>query len=224
MTLRPVRSLLGPAVVLTMSLAALTAAPAHAQTTFSNITPISIPSLGTANPYPSQINVSGLSGTITKITVALSGLSHTFSDDLDILLVGPGGTNVALMFGGGNGASNVNLVFDDSASASIPNFNSTLVSGTYKPTNFYPFDNLTAPAPAGPYGATLSVFNGASPNGTYSLFIEDQASGDSGNVSGGWSVTITTSTVTVPEPGSIALFGMGALSLAGVVARRRKTT
>ena len=47
-------------------------------TTFSNATPVVIPSSGAATPYPSSIVVSGLTGTISKVTVNLNGLSHTF--------------------------------------------------------------------------------------------------------------------------------------------------
>jgi T5SS/PEP-CTERM-associated repeat protein len=72
---------------------------------------------GRASPYPSVLAVTGLGGTITNLTVTLSGLSHTFPDDLDILLVGPGGQKVMLMSdaGGGFALGNATLVFDDAA-------------------------------------------------------------------------------------------------------------
>ena len=44
--------------------------------TFSNTTFISIPDSGTSDPYPSIINVSGISGILTKITVTLTKLNH----------------------------------------------------------------------------------------------------------------------------------------------------
>ncbi|MFF2290439.1 hypothetical protein [Peribacillus butanolivorans] len=50
-----------------------------------------------------------------------------------------------------------------------------IVSGTYRPTNIGVSDVLTAPAPAPPYGSTLSVFDGTNPNGTWSLFVFDDA-------------------------------------------------
>ena len=34
-------------------------------------------------PYPSTVNVSGSTGTVTDVDVALHGFAHTFSDDLD---------------------------------------------------------------------------------------------------------------------------------------------
>jgi len=38
----------------------------------------------------------------------------------------------------------------------------------------------------------LSAFNGGSPNGTWALYVLDDSPGNSGVISGGWSLTITT--------------------------------
>ena len=46
-------------------------------------------SIGPAAPYPSTIAIAGLQGSIVDVDVFIFGLSHTFSDDIDILLVGP---------------------------------------------------------------------------------------------------------------------------------------
>ena len=46
-----------------------------------------------------------------------------------------------------------------------------------------------APAPAAPYTYTLSAFNGDSPNGTWNLYIIDDANLDGGAVAGGWTIT-----------------------------------
>jgi uncharacterized repeat protein (TIGR01451 family) len=93
--------------------------------------------------------------------------------------------------GDGDGIVNVILTFDDSAAASLP-YSSQIVSGTYKPTSFSS-DTFTSPAPSGPYGQTLSVFNGSNPNGTWSLYAEDFANGDSGSLTQGWSLMVVTS-------------------------------
>jgi uncharacterized repeat protein (TIGR01451 family) len=55
-------------------------------------------------------------------------------------------------------------------------------------TNF--ITRITAPAP--PYGSTLAALNGANPNGTWSLFVLDVVAPDSGIISNGWSLTLTT--------------------------------
>jgi hypothetical protein len=85
-------------------------------TTNQNTGAITIRDNNTATPYPSTITVSGLGGTISKVTATLTGFTHTYPEDADILLVGPGGQSVVLMgaVGGGTDASGANLTFDDS--------------------------------------------------------------------------------------------------------------
>ena len=45
---------------------------------------------GPASPYPSIITVNGLSGNIANVTVTLSGLAHTFPDDIEYLCITAG--------------------------------------------------------------------------------------------------------------------------------------
>src|SRR5579871_6149392 len=89
------------------------AALCQAQTLFSNTNPITTPSTAGGNtppqkasPYPSQISVSGLSGTTTHVTVSLNGWtengSAAFPGDRDFMLVGP--TGAAFEFFGGCGS------------------------------------------------------------------------------------------------------------------------
>ncbi|HYU33073.1 MAG TPA: proprotein convertase P-domain-containing protein [Thermoanaerobaculia bacterium] len=157
---------------------------------FANPGSISIPNSGNATPYPSSINVSGISGTVTKVTASLSGFNHTFPADVDVLLAGPAGQRIILMsdVGGGTDAINVNLTFDDSA----PAIGATVVSGTFHPTNSGTGDTFPAPAPAAPFGANLADFNGTNPNGTWRLFVVDDAGGDLGSFAGGWSLRFQT--------------------------------
>ena len=156
-----------------------------------NPTSITINHSGAASPYPSPLTISGVSGTVANVTVTLNNLSHTFPDDVDILLVGPAGQNVVLLSdaGGGTAASNVTLTFSDAALAFVPD-NGPLVSGTFKPTNNGGADVFPSPAPA-PGGSALNVFNGTNPNGVWQLFVTDDTGGDSGSISGGWCLQIT---------------------------------
>ena len=174
-------------------------APAGTQT-FCNANPITfanaIPPAGppvAATPYPSDISVSGMTGTVTNVIVTLNNLSHTFPDDIDLLLVGPTGVNSLIMSDAGGGADAVNLTvtFDDAAATTIPDAG-PLVSGTFKPSNFGAGDTFPAPAPAPSGASTLSAFNVTNPNGTWSLYAVDDSTGDIGSIAGGWCLTITT--------------------------------
>lgn len=165
-----------------------------------------------ATPYPSTISVSGLSGTITKVTVTLTGYTHGFPDDVDVLLVGPTGAAVELMSDAGAGADtqSVDLTFDDAASGLLPD-GEGVATGTYKPSNYPhaaddtfdgcvlesppsagntdPFPASAPAAPAGGYSQTLSAFNDTSPNGTWKLFVGEDCSVDSGSLDS-WSIDI----------------------------------
>jgi subtilisin-like proprotein convertase family protein len=180
------------------------ATPAAA-TSFSNSSAISIPDPNctdpdAASPYPSTIAVSGLTGTITDVNVTLSGVTHPFEGDLEVLLVGPSGgaQNLELLSDAGTGAlSNATVVFDDAAAGLAPQ-NSAWPAGTYKPTNYTEIsgaDSFPSPAPSPSGNTTLAAFNGASPNGTWSLYVTDDACPDAGSISGGWSLDITTASL-----------------------------
>src|SRR5262249_54007033 len=132
---------------------------------------------------------------ITKATVTLFNLSHTYPSDVQALLVGPGGQTALLMSGAGDGlaVNNMTLTLDDTAVSSLPSA-TQLTTGTYKPTAYPPAGDLPAPAPASPYGTNLSVFNGTDPTGTWSLYVNDDSVGDSGSVSSGWRLTLITAT------------------------------
>jgi subtilisin-like proprotein convertase family protein len=148
---------------------------------FFNTNSITIPDFGTATPYPSQLNVSGLLEKITTLRVSIR-LSHAFPDDVDILLVGPDGQNAIIMsdVGGGTDINGLEFTFDDDAANTLPD-GGPLVSGTFRPANFEPGDSFPRPAPA-PSGTSLSVFHGTNPNGTWSLYVVDDAPQDAGQI------------------------------------------
>src|SRR6185369_17236005 len=72
-----------------------TSAPEPKSMVFSNPASITINDSASpptaATPYPSTLNVTGVTGNIVRMTVTLTNLSHGFPDDIDILLVGPTG-------------------------------------------------------------------------------------------------------------------------------------
>jgi hypothetical protein len=173
--------------------AMLALAGAAGAVVISNSSPISIPDSGQATPYPATVNVSGLSGTITDVNVMLRGVRHTFPDDVSALLVGPGGQKVMLMQNAGGGAdlTGVDLTFDDEAAGPLPD-SSRITAGTYRPSKYGTSPTFPSPAPAGPYGTSLSAFDGADPNGTYSLYVFDDGALDEGQIGGGFSLGIQT--------------------------------
>jgi subtilisin-like proprotein convertase family protein len=200
--------------------------------TFANPTPILIPDTPApapeaATPYPSTISVTGITETVSKVTVTLKNFNHTFPDDVDVLLVGPGGQRLLLMSDAGGSPNQVNttFTFDDEAAAGLPDsFPGTADrtdTGTYKPSNFGTGDTFPAPAPAGPYAdpQLLSIFNGVNPNGTWSLYVVDDAGGDFGNINLGWELNITTSAPSCTTP-----CGMARLVVTSTLTRDNGTT
>src|SRR4029077_4070227 len=132
------------------------------QISFTNAAAIAIPATGTrgkANPYPSSINVSGVAGTIAKATVTLVGVGHSYWDDLDVVLVAPGGQKIMLLSDVGGAAANtgLTLTFDDAAAGGLPDA-SAPTSGTYLPTDFdSTSDAFPSPIPAGTVGTSFAV-------------------------------------------------------------------
>lgn len=196
---RMVLALVGAVAGLAFAASAASASPTSA--TFNNNEVTAIPSLtvpsntsGPANRYPSTIRTRLLYPTITGATVTFQSLSHTFPDDIDALLVSPQGRSVLLMsdVGGSTDASGVRLTFDDSATTSLPD-NGPLTSGTFRPTNVGGTDTFPDPAPGSPpgtYSSLLADLNGSNPNGTWRLFINDDAAADIGQLDR-WSLHVT---------------------------------
>src|SRR5262245_41451819 len=181
--------------------------------TFSNAAAIAVPAagspnqMGPASPYPSAITVSGMTGNIVDVNVTLNSVVHAIATDIDVLLVSPAGQNLLIMSdvkGDTGFPVTGTLTSDDAAAGQLP-ATGALGSGTFQPTNRLDSsgpDTFPAPAPAPTSATTLATFNGQSPNGQWQLFIVDDASGDTGSIGGGWSITITTGVVA--QPGTLA--------------------
>jgi len=161
---------------------------------FRNTTCIDMTLGAPAVPYPSTITVSGAPQQIGGLRVTLFDVTHQFPDNIDVLLVGPQGQKFVLMgdAGGPNPLTTpATLTFIDSATQVLPN-NGPLVTGNYKPTNWEsPVTSFPPPAPPAPYiepgptgmAATLNgTFMFANANGTWSLYVRDDAGTNDPNV------------------------------------------
>lgn len=162
--------------------------------TGNNGSPITIPHVGTASPYPSVKFVQGMAGTIDKVVVTLFLVSHQSPDDIHILLVSPDGTKVKLWqnAGGASPISPLIISFDDDAPGPIADA-AAPIGIAYQPS-IYPgplATSMPAPAPSTPYNVLLSAFAGEDPNGYWALYVWDDLALFSGSIAGGFDLTIT---------------------------------
>ena len=192
--------------------------------TFGNTNRIVINDDAPASPYPSAIEVANMGGTITSLSVTLTNFTHDWPNDVDVLLVGPAGQKVTLMSDAGTNlaVANITMTFADASTNPVPLL-SRLQARTYQPANYAApglntADVFPSPAPSIPYTNTsLSVFNGTAPNGTWSLYVMDDTSGQAGSI-GGWSLSIQTSDPVSPAAGvSVADLAVSASTLANTV-------
>ncbi len=172
---------------------------------------ISIPASGSspvaAAPYPSNVVVSGLTGTITGLRVTLYDAEHGNPDDVDVLLVGPAGQNFIILSDAGGGAgldAAATITLSDAASLQVPD-SGMIDTNSYRPSNFsFVNDTFAAGAPAAPYGnpgpggtpagsdTLASIFNGTDPNGTWRLYVSDDTAASNGGSISGWCLEIGT--------------------------------
>ena len=164
---------------------------------------LSIPLSGQATPYPYVFTVANRTGTIADIDVTLEGVTHSFADDIDLLLVSPSGTRVVLLSDacGDPDLVGVTLTLDDEAGAAVPEAGPCAGGGTLMPSDYAggPVDAFPEPAPSGPHGSSLSAFDGEPPNGLWSVYAVDDNAGDSGEI-GGVTLSITTNPAAIAIP------------------------
>jgi subtilisin-like proprotein convertase family protein len=157
----------------------------------------------TATPYPANLVISGYGDDqqVIRTICGVIGFTHTSPSDVQLLLISPGGQTVKLLDanGGSTSITNLSLIFDDFGATfpSIP-----LLSARYRPEGD-DGTGMTGPAPAGPYGLSLDSLTGSTPNGTWSLYALDNAGGDSGAVSNGFWLQITTASTNPPASGPL---------------------
>jgi len=187
-------------------------------TQYRNVNPMCVTLAGTSDVYPSPINVAGGPAVIGSMRVTLYDLFYTVPDNIDALLIGPGGQRFIIM-GDAGGAipipanSTVTLSLTDTGPGVLPN-SAALTTGNFEPTNWEtPVTNFPGPAPAGPYNEPGSTGGGTgtqtffgnygltNANGTWHLYIRDDAGtfaaapeAISGCFNGGWGIEFFAST------------------------------
>ena len=176
-------------------------------TSYRNIGNICTNVGGPTTPYPSTITVAGGPTQIGGVRVTLYDFWHQLPDNIDVLLVGPGGQKFVLMGDAGGAlpidqANPVTLTLQDVQPAVLPN-NGPLLTGTFEPTTWEsPVTSFPAPAPPAPYNEPGSAVGGSgtqtlagtfgltNANGVWSLYVRDDAgltpSAISGCLDGGW--------------------------------------
>jgi hypothetical protein len=165
----------------------------------SNETNITIPDFGVASSYPITFNVSGLIKPILDVTVTLSGYSHNYVDGIRMIIVAPDNTTYSFLtagVGGGNVASNVDVVLSYTASTTWDGYS----GGSFIPadTTSNSYSSFDSPAPSVPTsgsGNNLNTFIGLLPkasNGTWYLYIEDFYSDT-------YSGSLTSTTLTITQ-------------------------
>jgi subtilisin-like proprotein convertase family protein len=187
-----------------------------------------------ANPVglTSTLNVSGMSGSTTNITVNLN-ITGGFSGDLYAYLLSPQGSMVVLLNRVGvSSTSNLgysdagfSITLDSASANNVHNYQSDSPSiiagqltGTWAPDGRTIDPIYSAPSAfnAAATGNTLGVYDSSSPNGVWTLFVADLSGGGQSTLVS-WGLTV----VTVPEPQTWTILG-GGLAACWLLIRRRK--
>jgi hypothetical protein len=204
---------------------------------FCNAGAITMPGQDNTSPYPSVINVTGISNAVATVSVTLGGFSWSPSADaVHLLLVAP--SNQAFeFFAASTDASAGNYTFTDTGAPITEAYEEGALSpGTWQPAVYTvpppPEDVFTpqppAPAPQVPGSFTVAAprgdpsagtfentFNGATANGAWALFVyDDDGTNAAGSVTGGWCLDITqasgaATTTTVTTAPNPSLTGVG---------------
>jgi subtilisin-like proprotein convertase family protein len=140
--------------------------------------PKNVPQTGTSGPMnPSSVNVSAPDACLIEDVDVLLSIDHTWIGDLAVSLAGPAG-NATLFSGICGSTDDWRGIVDDQAAAAV-----TANCGKAAP----PTDRVKSQS-----GTALTGYNGKPAGGKWTLSINDNVGGDSGQLET-WSLTIATS-------------------------------
>ena len=162
-----------------------------------------IPSEGSADPYPSNITVSDVAGSIVAVRVTLTDLVHSATGDLNVVLQAPDGRNVALLSScrGADDVDGTVTFADGGETLDGSEAEERVGSGTYGPSRSAD-PVLVPPGPQCPCGQQFASLAGADPNGTWSLFVHDDSPNDDDGTLAGWTLKLVTNSAPVATDGS----------------------
>jgi len=159
--------------------------------TFSNTATLSIPDNNSAGTS-SNITVSNAPTSCYSVSVTIPNISHTYYDDLDIMLISPTGQRIILMSdcGGDNsGTGNRNYSFVQGGTI-LNNGSQPTASGQVSPTDYETGESYPAAWGNSILLTGMNQFTG-NPNGLWTLRVRDDFSQDVGSLIGGWSITVS---------------------------------
>ncbi|MGE0636859.1 MAG: HYR domain-containing protein, partial [Bacteroidia bacterium] len=173
-----------------MEVTGLAANPSTFFDVFSDSPALAIADVGVVS---STITVSGIDPYILDLNV-VTNITHTFAADLDVTITSPAGTVVTLTSDNGSGNDDIfaGTTWNDDADPDglVPyTTNNGLVSDQA-------YVNLTVATPLVPEDA-LSAFIGEDPNGTWTITISDDLTGDVGTLNS-WGLDFATVGDVVP--------------------------
>jgi uncharacterized delta-60 repeat protein len=159
---------------------------------FSGTSGVTIPSNDVASIYPITINVNGIFQPISQISLSLSGFNSSNIEYLGILLTAPDESKYSLILGGypesASTEGNLNVIITTSANTSWDGRS----KGSYvNDPNAYTELPFNPPSPVdfnfGDKTDSIFLFRDLNPydlNGTWSLYIQDFGSDETGYLSG----------------------------------------
>ncbi len=202
--LRP-RLLLPLLVACTVAVFLLAAGSASAGSgSFPNTTLIKIPGSGDsgpASPYPSPVVVSGMTGPITDVNVTLHRVGHSFPNDIRALLVSPSGEKVRLMSGrcGADDIEDFTWILDQQALEEMPSGPRATASPTGRRAVRAAFRPRRRPRARTPTSLE-QLQRRAGQRHLGALRGGPEATDDTGDIEGGWTLTVSTGPVDVELP------------------------
>jgi hypothetical protein len=153
-------------------------------------------------PYPSVINVTGITNSVSTVSLILSSLSSTGGGDMHMLLEAPSGQAFDFWSNITNIGSGLYSIVD--GSTALPN--NAPSPGTFGPAAYGPAPDLFTPGPpapapqlpgsfvyAEPVGTSSfeTAFLGATSNGAWSLYLYDASGAGLSTTLAGWCLNIT---------------------------------